>query len=62
MDMTLVVDVDEQQVLDNMTAEEIFDKSGMDESNCKEYFGDSLLNQFSEAEVIEHFGIDVATE
>ena len=59
MEMDLTVEVDEQKVIDNLDSEEIFEMSGMDESNCKDQFGDKLLERFTSSEIVEYFGSSV---
>lgn len=54
--MEMNVEVDEQEVINNMDATEIFDKSSMDGSHCKTHFGDVLLEEFSLSEIIEYYG------
>lgn len=56
--MEMTVEIDEQKVLDNMGSDEIFTKSGMDTSNCKVFFGDKLLAEFTVADIIAYWGED----
>lgn len=52
------VEIDEQEVLDNLSNEEIFDKVDLDAEACKEQLGDKLLTEFTTADIIAYFGED----
>ena len=52
------VEVDEQKILDQMDMGDIFEKSNLDESDCKNFFGDPLLDEFTAAEIVAYLGAD----
>ena len=56
MEMDMTIDVDEQEVLDNLDPTEIFDKSQMTVSDCKDYFKTALLDEFTPQEIIDYLG------
>lgn len=56
MKISVEAEIDEQEVIGNLSDMQIFDISGMDESSCKDYFGDQLLKIFTLAEIISYHG------
>ncbi len=54
--MKIEVEVDEQEVIDNLDADEIFEKSGIGETDCKQRFGDGLLDEWKIEELINYHG------
>ncbi len=56
--MKVEVEVDVQEVIDNLMATEIFDKSGINARNCKDQFGTSLLSEFTLSELIEYYSAE----
>ena len=53
-------EIDEEEMLDKMDYNDIFEMGKIGTEDCKFYFGDKLLDEFTDDEVIKHFGIEVA--
>ena len=54
--MKIEVEVDEQEVIDSFDAKEIFEMSGIGETDCKVNFGDDLLDEWKIQELIDYHG------
>ena len=57
---TQIVEIDEQLILNDLSNEEIFDKSNITSVECREHFGeDALLETILLSDAISHYGEDV---
>ena len=54
--MQFEVEIDEAEFLEQMNADEIFEKANISEANCKDRFGDGLLDEWSIQDIIDYLG------